>query len=47
MWENLLNGEAVFKRILRVILVIAAVALIAVGFGLYMDYLKVNAVGAE
>ncbi len=47
MLENLLNGEAVFKKILRIILVIAALALVVAGFSLYMDYLKINEVGTE
>lgn len=47
MWENILNGEAVFKRILKIVLIVVAVAGIVVGFGLYMDYLKVNEVGSE
>ena len=47
MWENLRGGEAVFRRVLKIILIIAVAVGIVAGFGLYMDYLKINEVGSE
>ncbi len=47
MWENLINGEAVFRRILKIVLIIAAAAGLIAAFGLYVDYLEINEVGGE
>ena len=47
MWENLVNGEAVFRRILKIILIVALAAGLVAAFVLYMDYMEVREVGGE
>ena len=47
MLENLINGEALFKKVLKIVLIIAAVSGLIAAFSIYMDYLQVNEVGSE
>ncbi len=47
MLESINNGEGLFLKVLKWVLIIAVIAGVIAGFGVFMEYLKVREVGEE